>query len=842
MTPVATTLGDAELDVGDSTLTGTLIWSQETGEEPRTLAANLATPSFDLDQLRAVADLFIGENGNAESGTAQSYDIRLAADQLLAGDVAIGNVALDVGLTANAITVNDLTIGDLDGGTIAANGTISDWTSDTPRGTLTATLQADQLDGVVALAEHVAPNADFTAWLARSAPALGPIDIQAAVAAQNPGSTGYSINVAGTAGGTSLRLDLTTDGRPSDWANSNAGFEVEIDAADGAELLRQVGLTDTAMDNAGPATIDVSANGVPSEGMAAHLTATVAGVLIASDGTLTLAEGADPTFAGPITAQGDLDPLARLFGFVLPNSGTPTPAVLEAQLSVDGPVATIDLRPSSVDERSVDGTLQVTADDGVWDVTGQLNLEELDLGWLATWPLGMDPLPAGGTEEPWSTDLITGALMNNIALDVDVSADRFVLGDSLTITNADVGFTFGDEQAHIDLRNGSLSTGLVRSSLSLAFQDGQIVLDGQLFLADVPMAALAWRSDGQPVADGVVGLSAEFGAIGRSPAGLISTLAGSGSLEISQGVFHFMGADAFDLIIRYADEGDAITEDQLRDTFTGFLDAGTLDFGDATVRFDIAAGIVTPDPIINEAGPVQVVIRGPVDLTHLTLDSSWELTQTEGRGTSDGPQPRAYVTFTGPIAAPVRQVNVAPLAGYLSLRRLRETEQLQADVLERERFIRLIDQIQAERAAAAAAEPTPAAEPAPAPAEAAPTSRCAFGGFGAGKRAACHPAGDSTVRWLACRLCAAAKPGKHEQPGRRRKAGLRGTRAIDLSEQSRNASTFGGGDLPQRVPEGLLERDGRAMAGDGDRPLDDGGMRRRSGKASSPVVMMRPAA
>ncbi len=722
LAPAGLTLSDAELHAGDDALTGTLAWlAPEDAGGPRRLTADVSTHSFDIDQLRALADLL---SGDGSAGDGQSYHLMLAADELRAGDVAIGDVTLDAALTQDVLALNDLTIGDLDGGMVNVTGTLGDLSSNAPRGTLTASLQAEQLDGVVALAQHLAPGTALTTWLEKSAPALAPVDLQAIVTAHSPGGSLYDIGVTGTAAGSTLRVQLNADGGTDDWAANNVGLVVEIDAADSAQLAQQLGLAGAVVaEENGAATIRVSANGVPTAGMAAHFGATIAGVVFASDGTLTLNGAGPPQFAGPMTAQGDLDRLARLIGLTLPQGGTEMPAVLEGRLNIADGVIGLDLDPSSINQRSVAGSLQLTRANGVWDLAGQLNLEELDLGWLMTWPLGIDPLPEGGTDSPWSTEPFTGTLMNGLALNVDVSADRFVVGRDLTIANADLGFTLGDNQARIELRNGSLSTGLVRSTLSLAVEDGQLIFNGQLFLADVPMDALVWRSEGQPVADGVVGLSAEFAAIGRSPAGLVSALAGSGSLDIGQSVFHFMGADAFSLVIRLADEGEATTDDQLRQAFTGFLDAGTLDFGDATVRFDISAGIVTPDTIIQEAGPVQLVARAPIDLNHLTIDSSWELTMIEGRDIGDGPQPRAYVTFAGPLAAPVRQVNVTPLMGYLSLRRLQETEQLQADVLERERFIRLIDTIEAGRAATAnvPAPETPAntVETAPLPAPAA---------------------------------------------------------------------------------------------------------------------------
>jgi hypothetical protein len=129
--------------------------------------------------------------------------------------------------------------------------------------------------------------------------------------------------------------------------------------------------------------------------------------------------------------------------------------------------------------------------------------------------------------------------------------------------------------------------------------------------------------------------------------------------------------------------------------------------------FDIVGGVLTPRVIFAEGTDATTVARAQIDLGRLTIDSSWEFTRRQPADAGLGPPPSVFITFAGPIAAPVREINVTPLEGYLSLRSLRQADRLQNEVLEREFFIRMIERIDADRIARLRAAP-PAAAPAPA--------------------------------------------------------------------------------------------------------------------------------
>lgn len=710
----AVTFPSVVLGVDDRVIGGAMAWRR--GETGNLLQADLTTQSFGFDQLRAIGELLLSVD--TEETPPTRFDLRLIANELIAGDVAIGNVLLDAELAGGVLAVGELAVGDLGGATINIRGDLTGLDGDRPTGTLTATVDAGRVEGIAALAREFAGDGPFVGWLDAVAPHLAPLTLQADLVTEQAANRSYRLTLNGLAGATQFFATLETNQLNGDLLATDAAVEIAIDAVDGAELARQLGFADADIET-GAATLDLTATGVPQNGMAAHLQATFAGLVLASDGELVVAAEGGTRFAGSVAVNGDIDPLATIIGLQLPNPGEPKPAVLDGRVAIDGALTEIEILPSSILQRSVAGNLTLGYGRDGWTVRGALDLEEIDLAWLTTLQVGVNPFPTADPDTPWSRAPFIGPLVADIDVDLDLLAGRLLIADELAITNADIGYAFAADGIRFELRNGSFLSGLARGTIAADYNNGQLDLNGQLFLADVPLSALVWRSEGQPVAEGVVTLSTQFAASGRSMAGLISSLSGSGTLELRQALFHFLRPDAFNLVIRLADEGDApMTDDALREAFTGFLDTGALTFGDTEIPFDIANGVLTPRQIIKEVGGVRIVARAPVDLARLQIDSSWELTLINARGAGDGPQPRVFIGFAGPLAEPARQVNIAPLAGFLRLRALQENERLQAEILERERFIRIIERLQADAAAAAAAAPAPepdAPEPEPAP-------------------------------------------------------------------------------------------------------------------------------
>ena len=708
---------DIQLTIGSQLLNGAINWAaaaDETGFD--TVTAALATNSFDFDQLRALGTIVLGPEFGLTNGTTR-YSVRFAANELLAGEVAVESVEVGIVVTPVGVEINDFVIGNLDGARISVNGELTNRPGDTPGGRLTITVAAEHLDGVVALARQLMPETELTGWLERRAPYLAPLNLQIIADGPEAADLAYAFAITGTAVETTIRAEIGLERGVADWAVGEADIVVDIDAVNATQLARQLGLFEPGETEAGAAAIDFTATGVPAGGLETHFQATLTGVVITSDGILQT-DGLNPArFDGPIDITGNIEPLARLLGIATPTPGQEVPAVINTELQAEGRAFdAVIAASSSIAGRTVQGRLHLDEAGPGWNLTGNLGIDQVDLGWLTSWPLGIAALPTVDTEQPWSPEPFPGPLVDTPSIGLDLNIARLIVSDQLTVANADIGFAIDGNQVRIELRDGALSTGLIRSEIVLDIRDGQANLEGRLSLFDIPLEALVWQTGVQPAATGVVtSFHADFTAFGRSMAGLVANLTGTGTVEIDQGAFNYFAAEAFDQTVQLVDEGATLTGEALRETFTGFLDAGRLEFGEQQINFSVTAGVVAPDRIIVDGGGARANGGGTIDLNRMTLDSTWQL-MAVGE-TDDGPQPQAQVSFAGPLGAPQRDVNVAALAAYLNVRRLQEAERLEAELLERERFLRLIARIEADRAAAEQeGQPTGPDDPAGSPA------------------------------------------------------------------------------------------------------------------------------
>ena len=714
----AASLHELQLIVGEDVIAGTVDWAAATQDSALGVSAlQLVTTTFDYDHLAALGRLLLG--GDYALGRMTSrYSVGFGADEIRIGDALASDVVARFVAGPAGITMGELTIDDLDGARIALTGDLISRPDDVPGGEVTLAVDAERLGGVVALAERFAADAPITAWLAERADGLVPLDLTITMDAPDGADTADRVVIDGNANGTVIRADASFVRGLADWAVGDADIVAELDAPDAAALVRQLGLFEPgiAAAAAGAIAIDFTARGVPAGGLTTQFQFSLGGAVISSNGTLQ-ADGIDPPqYAGAVNATGDLGPLAGLLGITMPNQSGEAPAVVDADLAMtDGVFELVISESSSIGERSVAGLLRLTDDGTGWALTGNLDVDRVDTGWLTAWVLGGRALPPAAGESPWSETALVGAMVRAPEVDLDIAVGELTVGEGLTVADAEIALSLSANDARLVLGNGSLGAGQVDATIGVALQENRAVLDGQLFFADYPLEALVWSRDGRPAATGLITrFSIDFSAAGRTPAELVASLSGNGFVEIEQGMLNYMSPDAFDRIELMVDDGAEFTEEvDLRAAFTDFLDAGGLAFDSQQISFTIAGGIIAPEGIISvESDGLLATGNGTIDLNTLTLASNWQLTGVDNA--EEGPQPQARISFTGPLAAPTRLVGVAALQSYLSVRRSRGTdiERLEAQLLERQRFERLIARIEADREVqpdeAAAAEPLPA--------------------------------------------------------------------------------------------------------------------------------------
>lgn len=688
---------DVTLSIGEATMTGWFgLGPMPARPSRQRLSVNLNADSVDWDQLRGLGLAMMGADFDPAQ-IASDYSVRFAAGKLRAAGTEMSDVAVDAGFADGALTIDNLLIGDLAGARLKITGGRLDSLNADAVGQLTAELDAADLDGVSRLLQSLAPDHPMTRWLAAAAPALAPAHLVASLEAPARNGFAFGLRVAGKAAGTDLDFEL--GGNPAGWRNSDARLVVNrLATANSAELLRQAGLAAKDVASPLPADLHVSVRYTPSTGGTAQMTGTFAGLdLNVPAAALELSDGGlSVKAAGFSVTSGDVEPLLAMVGLDLQGLGKGTAARLAGTIDSSTGSSAVVFSDSTIGGQPLSGRLEIASEQDVWRLGGQIAVDSMDLGWVSALALGGSPLPTGAADAPWPTDTFTGPVFGALRAKLGIDLRALTAG-GLTISNPHLDLALGPDGGSLDIGQGTLAGGTLQAKFDARTASGVATLDGQLAVEGAALSDLVWRRDGQPVAEGKVDLTANFSGTGRSPAGLVSTLAGGGTLDLAAGAFHFVNPETFDLVIRAADDGQDLGEEKLQRLVAGYLDAGTLKFDRASAAFDIAAGVIEPRTVFIDGSGATTVVKSRIDLGQMALDSSWDISLGGGRDVIEGITPEVYVNFSGPIADPSRQINVAPLMGYLAVRSLQLADRMQADILERERLNRELDLLQQQR-------------------------------------------------------------------------------------------------------------------------------------------------
>jgi uncharacterized protein involved in outer membrane biogenesis len=702
--------------IGGATISGDISWS-ESSDQKRLLSTDLSADRLDFSQVRSVAELLVGQNLADTTALADSYAIKLAANELDLDDMIVRGVSIDAGFVNGTVTVKKIDVGDLGGAHFTATqGEITN-VPDKPRGRLTAHLDATTLAGLSRLADRVAPESTLARWLAAATPALVPLSLEASIEA--PPRDGVAdqirLRLTGSAAATNFNGQIDLVGEPADWRAGSVSAHFDASSYSALGLARQIGLASADAGQIGSAQLTLDARGKPLEGMATTLDGALAGLAFHSEGKLALVADLPTSFKGTFALKApDLTPLIRTAGLDIPGSANGTPLAIDGDLSILGDTATLGWKDGSVAGQPVQGNATIgRRADGILRVDGGLSLERADLAWLAGLALGASPLPTADASAPWSTTPFTGPMLGRIGGKLAVTAGRLSVGD-LDIANASFALTLAPDGIKLDSGRGQVADGTVTGALAIRNVGGDVGLSGRFDLKGATLDRFIWQRNGRPVATGLLDLSADFAATGRSPAGLVATLSGGGALSISSGEVRYINPRSAALVVRASDLGQTFTVDALSSAFTGYIDAGNLPFGDASAAFDIASGTVRLKNMTLTGGRAEMVGGGIIDLGAMTLDSDWTLTLDSGVEKGNTGSPQVGLVFRGPLDAPGRTIDVLQFASFLNIRQTKRLEAILTEEedarLEHDRFrrelreIRYQDQLRVDLAAEQAAE------------------------------------------------------------------------------------------------------------------------------------------
>ncbi len=713
---------DITATIGEDAVSGAVHLRSFPQSGDRFVNVQLAADRLDLDRGRSLIDVFAADWLSAGGATRVALDLKAAT--LIAGGVAAQNVVLDGVLADNTLALAELSVDDLAGARIAARGRITDPLGQAS-GKLDASLKADDLAGAVRFLTSLLPDNAAVLRLARVAPLLAPVEAELTVST-GTGEAPLSVGLTGTFAATRVSFNASGTGTLADPASLAGRADALVAGADTAAVLSQLGLDIVPLPDTGPARLTVAVEGALADGARLRINGEGAGVdlAVAGDAWLT---GGQLSFAGDYALTGvDIDPALALAGVALPGIGAGHALSLSGPAWLDGRTLSLELAQATFDGDPVTGALEARLGENI-AVSGSLGLPAVSMPVLLSAATGQSLEEA---KDLSSERGFVAGIPSGLGLNLDIAASVLDLGLPRIARNADFRFTFGDGGVTIDGLRADFAGGKLRAAAAAVPQNGTMNFRLRAALDDARLEEIAWRAGDRAVAQGGLDLSFAVDGRGRAPAGIVSTLKGSGTFTVTNGLARSINPQAFGSIIRAADAGLKLDAEAVRKVFAGHLDAGTLAFERATGSFAVTSGIIRVSTLSLDSDSATVLGSATIDLNTLQLSSDWSMSVDPGEEKVTGAEPEVGLLFNGRLAAPARSIDVTPLVGFLTVRAFEKEvariEALQAEILEKEFFQRQLKRQRMEAAArereaqeAAAAAAEAAARAAEAAAEAA---------------------------------------------------------------------------------------------------------------------------
>lgn len=695
-----------DAEIGAAKARGNLIWSAASGGKPDRLKASLSADRLDLDQAKLMLGLVSGNlapdsvsTTSAAHSSLRQIDLDLDAGTVVIGGQSLKSVTTKAGFDGSTLTIEQLRIQDALGASIDVHGRVEKVLT-TPDGALDGSIRAERLTGLAHLVEVLSRDSAGSTlpWLKRflaAAPTMGPFKADAHLTGvASAASSKIHVQLDGMAAVSKLSLLADFDGRLDRFRDGRLDTALKFDGPDGGLILRQIGFA-AISDATSAGKLLISAKGVPSDGLVVIANAEIAGAKLTSTGHAHVDAGGIISYdADAHFVTSDVRTPLMMLGQALPSGGSTVPIDVQARIDGQGLKVRLSNLTGHIVEAGSNGTISVDFGQSPTRLDGDLQLTKADLTTFLELGLGNDAFELPVAKDAiWSTEVLKGPVFSAINANIGLKADRLGIDPARGIDRFATKLRLRPGQVLFDEVNGSFAGGDLTGALSLtASSDAAIALVGNVQLKQAHVADVVWRRDDRAVADGAMDLNATFESSGRSIAALASALSGNGALTVMDGRIRYVDPDAFSVIIAAADNGLELKDDKIRAIFQGRLDAGTLPFSRVEAAFAIGSGVLRANAINVTSQRAQAGGSLALDFGRWTMDADWTLKVDPGKNGVVGAEPQVGVLFRGPLDAPKRTLDVAPLSAFLTLRaferEVQRVEDLQADIVEQQRFQR----------------------------------------------------------------------------------------------------------------------------------------------------------
>jgi uncharacterized protein involved in outer membrane biogenesis len=683
---------------------GRLVYAAAAGGRPARLEAELKAAVLDIDRLVAVGRAALaGTSFDPPGETALAIDIgRATVAGLEAKDAAV-KLRLDAG----GLVLERVAVSDFGGAAFNLSGRIESPFAG-PHGAVTLAADARSLDGVLALLARFAPDAAETA---RSLAArLVPLKTQATLTlARERGAAGSSkLSIEGTAGAVRLRLGAQANGDPSAPAALDTRFDGELAADDGRALVVLLGLDRTVVVDKQSGRLSFTGQGVLNGDLRIDAKLAAGGLAASANGTARVF-GAEPATAVLATTLSADVRLPRADG------ERKLPLTVTSRVTAKPGTLTFDDLAGTVAGIPVRGRLEAALGTPI-KVDGQLDADSMNVPALLANATGA----AIKDETAFSPEPFASGAFDGVRGRIRLGVSRAALSPGLSARQAHADVRLGAGEIALEDIDGELAAGRLTGAVTFRRVGDGVAMHGRWALAGADAAALL-PGEGRAAVAGKLTAQVEVDASGRSPATLVGSLAGTGTVSLAGADIAGFDPDAFNAVIRAVDEETTIDAAKVRDIMAAALERGTLPVQSADAAFTIAAGDVRLSTAILHGQGADLNATGHFNLADRQLDARLTFSASAPAGSSGG-RPEVYVTVRGPLGATQRAIDATTLSAWLTLRAV-DREARRIDALEAGRAPTLVPTEAPPAQTGTVSVPPPASPTPPAPRPVAPPPR-----------------------------------------------------------------------------------------------------------------------
>lgn len=681
-------LENLELILGTAKFTGTMTSRTPANQKP-SIKLQLEGEAVDLEGMSALASIFVNEDG-ATRHENRDLELELVAGPVSAGDIVAETVDTALRLKDGALEIDRLAISGLEGANVSATGSVKNVGGE-PAGTVDATIIAPDLAPLVEAAAAQYPANWLLTRLADSTAGYSGLledsSIRVVGTTARAGAVlGLAVSASGDAGGTTFSLAGSASDVLGGLNNSPMKLELTARNDDATALYAIAGVPTLPLGLVGPGNVEFSFEGRLSSGVDAKLAFAGDAMSATFEGQAALTNGNLSTHGAARIEADDLEPWLATAGVSFPRFGYGLPVSATAEVDEqDGLIVISNLRGTFADTQ-VDGDINAQLDDAGVQLSGEVALSFLDLTLISEMLVGSDALQPDGS--PWPSAAFATSASMPFTGELGLTVEQL----------SSAGWQANDARFLLNLRSdgASLSNftaeaygGQVSGNADFANNDGTGLMTGQIRVAGADTTALF----GDTGLTGVVELATTFSASGKSIDGLVASLAGSGSMHLDGAAISNVAPDAFDGLLRAADErGREIDADTTKRIAEDHIRKGSFPVDEADVAFTIANGTLRAPPVRLKASGALLSVDAQADLRQRILTANALLTYDAGNNSLAGSEPAIRFSAIGPLENIQVSTDTDPLRQFFTQRALEKeqerTEAMQAALLERQRLRR----------------------------------------------------------------------------------------------------------------------------------------------------------